>query len=55
MKNRPKITLTLLFLAYSCFAQKVYQKNYFDNGKIKSEGWIENDKKEKFRFLKFQN
>lgn len=55
MKNRPKITLTLLFLAYSCFPQKVYQKNYFDNGKIKSEGWIENDKKEKYWVFYYKN
>ncbi|WP_299120168.1 hypothetical protein [uncultured Winogradskyella sp.] len=36
-------------------AQKHYQKNYFDNGNIKSAGWIENGKKVKYWRTYYEN
>ncbi|MFY7670445.1 toxin-antitoxin system YwqK family antitoxin [Tenacibaculum sp. MEBiC06402] len=55
MKIRLVIALFLLILSSTCFAQKFYQKNYFENGKIKSEGWIENDKKENYWVFYYKN
>ncbi len=35
----------ICFFALSASAQKSYKKSYYDNGSIKSEGWIHNNKK----------
>ena len=37
--------LFLLLLASTISAQKTYQKNYFDNGVLKEEGWIKDNQK----------
>ena len=43
MKN---ILILLAFIvSFNTFAERVYIKNYFDNGIMKSEGWTENNKK----------
>ncbi len=38
------LIICLLYSSFT-FGQKTYQKNFFDNGTIKSEGWIENNQK----------
>ena len=42
-------TYTLLSL-FANPNQKTYVKNYFDNGKIKSQGWVKNDLKTDYWF-----
>lgn len=37
------------------FAQKSYQKTYFDNGNLKSEGWIQNNEKTKYWKFYYEN
>ena len=47
-----------LYILLSFFGnpnQKTYVKNYFDNGKIKSEGWIKNDLKTDYWFYYHEN
>ena len=39
------IFITLLILSANSFAQKTYQKEYYDSGQIKEEGWVLDDKK----------
>jgi antitoxin component YwqK of YwqJK toxin-antitoxin module len=56
MKNKNRL-LTLLFLL--CFiaakAQKTYIKNYYDNGKLSSEGWVNQNKKTDYWFFYHKN
>ncbi len=49
--------LLICLLAYSSysFSQNTYQKNYFSNGNMKSEGWIANGKKNGFWKYYFKN
>lgn len=39
--------LFIVFVMFSCitFAQKTYKKDYYENGNIKSEGWVLNSEK----------
>ena len=46
-----KVLLVFLFICNLALGQKNYQKNYFDNGSLASEGWIESGKK--VRYWKF--
>ena len=43
MKNR--FTIFLFFISIAIFSQKVYHKSFYDNGNIKEEGWLKDDKK----------
>ncbi|WP_338101624.1 hypothetical protein, partial [Psychroserpens algicola] len=38
-------SICLLLLSFNSMAQKTYQKNYFDDGTLASEGWLLNSKK----------
>jgi antitoxin component YwqK of YwqJK toxin-antitoxin module len=40
-----KFLVLFFFFTSIVFGQKAYQKTYFENGKIKAEGWIENTRK----------
>ena len=52
-----KILFSIFFFIISIhlFAQKSYQKNYFDNGVIKSEGWIKNNQKNGYWKFYYEN
>lgn len=52
-----KILTVLLIIAFSTvFGQtKSYAKNYFENGKIESEGWMINNQKTDYWFYYFDN
>ena len=52
-----KILTVLLIIAFSTsFGQtKLYIKNYFENGKIESEGWMINNQKTNYWFYYFDN
>ena len=45
---------TLLFSVNS-FAQKIYQKEYYDSGQIKEEGWVLDNKKVDYWKFYFEN
>ena len=45
----------ILLTAFNAFAKKEYQRIYFENGNIQSEGWIENGKKVKFWRFYYEN
>ncbi|MFL0170728.1 toxin-antitoxin system YwqK family antitoxin [Tenacibaculum maritimum] len=46
IKKEEVLLITCFFLFYcNSFGQKEYQKTYYNNGKIKKEGWLINDKK----------
>lgn len=47
--------LLLLFILLSSFAQKEYVKSYFQNGKLKEEGWMSNGKKVNYWFFYYEN
>ena len=34
------IFITMLVLSANSFAQKTYQKEYYDSGQLKEEGWV---------------
>ena len=40
-----KFLILLLLISINAFAEKKYHKSYYENGKIKAEGWYENNKK----------
>ena len=40
-----RLLISLLLFSTFIYGQSSYQKNYFDNGNIKSEGWTKNNKK----------
>ena len=48
---------TLLFMSFlGAFGQsKTYVKNYFENGKIESEGWVQDDMKVDYWFFYYEN
>lgn len=43
------------FLTLNLSAQKTYQKNYFDNGALKEEGWMKNGKKTDYWKFYYEN
>ena len=45
----------ILLISLSVSAQKTYQKAYFDNGNLKSEGWLKNDQKNGYWKFYYQN
>jgi antitoxin component YwqK of YwqJK toxin-antitoxin module len=47
--------LLLLFTFFQVSAQKTYFKDYYDNGKLKSEGWVNQNKKVDYWFYYFEN
>ena len=53
MKNNLIIILVLISLSVS--AQKTYQKTYFDNGNLKSEGWQKNNQKNDYWKFYYEN
>ncbi|RCS27951.1 hypothetical protein DUT90_03715 [Polaribacter sp. WD7] len=52
-----KVILFTFFLFFSCLlhAQKKYHKEYYQNGQIKQEGWLLNDKKTAYWKFYYQN
>jgi antitoxin component YwqK of YwqJK toxin-antitoxin module len=48
------VSLLLLFV-WSFLFQKEYQKNYYANGVLKSEGWIENNEKTDYWLYYYPN
>ncbi len=45
------VSLLFLFITFNASAEKKYQKNYYDNGTIESEGWlIDNQKNGYWKF-----
>ena len=46
MKNL--ILIIVLLINFNAFSEKKYQRTYYENGNIKSEGWIQNNQKIKF-------
>lgn len=55
--SNKNLILLFLFLGFNfSVAQKLnYCKNYYKNGKIQSEGWLNNGKKEKYWFFYYEN
>lgn len=47
--------ILILFTFFQVSAQKIYFKEYYDNGKIKSEGWLNQNKKVNYWFYYFEN
>ncbi|WP_034045787.1 toxin-antitoxin system YwqK family antitoxin [Wocania ichthyoenteri] len=45
----------ILLISLSASAQKTYQKNYFDNGNLKSEGWTKNNQKNGYWKFYYEN
>ncbi|MBL4575852.1 MAG: hypothetical protein JKY51_07120 [Opitutaceae bacterium] len=43
------------FIVLSMHAQKKYQKNYFDNGNLQSEGWIQDSQKTDYWKFYYKN
>tara|TARA_R110002049_G_scaffold122465_2_gene277296 strand:+ start:7138 stop:7326 length:189 start_codon:yes stop_codon:yes gene_type:complete len=43
MKNL--IFIIVLLVNFNVFAEKEYQKTFYENGNIKAEGWLENNQK----------
>ncbi|MDO5978159.1 toxin-antitoxin system YwqK family antitoxin [Flavivirga spongiicola] len=55
-KNYTLLTLYMIFFfTLSVCAQELYKKTYYDNGNIKSEGWISNNKKIKYWTFYYSN
>ncbi len=40
-----RLTILFILISISVSAQKTYQKTFFENGTLKSEGWLEHDRK----------
>ncbi|RKE98418.1 toxin-antitoxin system YwqK family antitoxin [Ichthyenterobacterium magnum] len=55
LKKHITLFLFILFSCLSAFGQKTYQKTYFDNGNLKSEGWVENNQKTKYWKFYYKN
>ena len=53
MKQGFYILLTFTFFQVS--GQKFYSKEYYDNGKLKSEGWLNQNQKVDYWFYYFEN
>ncbi|MFV9550011.1 hypothetical protein [Algibacter sp. PT7-4] len=49
------LNIIIIFLTINAFAEKKYTRNYYENGIIQSEGWIENNKKIKFWKFYYKN
>jgi len=49
------IFITMLVLSANSFAQKTYQKEYYDSGQLKEEGWLLDDKKVDYWKFYFDN
>jgi antitoxin component YwqK of YwqJK toxin-antitoxin module len=47
--------ILLLFTFFQVSGQKTYFKDYYDNGKLKSEGWLDQNKKVNYWFYYFEN
>ena len=45
----------VLFVTLGINAQESYKKTYYDNGNLKSEGWISNNKKIKYWTFYYPN
>ena len=54
MRDLPFLVL-FYFLIIRVSAQKIYQKNYFENGNIQSEGWLQNNQKTNYWKFYFNN
>jgi len=50
-----RLVIILSLICSFAVAQKHYQKNYFENGNLKSAGWIENGKKVKYWRTYYKN
>jgi antitoxin component YwqK of YwqJK toxin-antitoxin module len=51
-----KAVFIFLILFYlPIFGDKIYVKNYFENGQIKSEGWMSNNEKDGYWFTYHEN
>jgi antitoxin component YwqK of YwqJK toxin-antitoxin module len=55
LNNRMKkvFYILLLFTFFQVSGQKTYFKDYYDNGKLKSEGWVNQNKKSGLLVLLF--
>ncbi|WBX76897.1 hypothetical protein PG911_01155 [Tenacibaculum ovolyticum] len=42
---KSSIFLFLFFISFAVFSQKKYQKEYYNNNNLKTEGWLNNDLK----------
>lgn len=49
------IMIVILFFSVNSFAQKTYQKEYYDSGQMKQEGWLLDDKKVDYWKFYFEN
>ena len=48
-------SLILFLIVFNTYAEEKYQKTFYQNGTIKSEGWTENNQKIKFWKFYYQN
>lgn len=49
------IYLLIIFTFFQASAQRNYQKSYFKNGQLKSEGWLNQNQKVDYWFYYFEN
>jgi antitoxin component YwqK of YwqJK toxin-antitoxin module len=49
------IYILFLFVFIQASAQRIYQKTYFKNGKMESEGWLNQNQKVDYWFYYFEN
>ena len=49
------IIIAILLFSVNSFAQKTYQKEYYDSGQLKEEGWVLDDKKVDYWKFYFEN
>jgi antitoxin component YwqK of YwqJK toxin-antitoxin module len=49
------IYILLLFTFFQVSGQKTYSKEYYDSGKLKSEGWLNQKQKVDYWFYYFEN
>lgn len=55
MLLRSLFLVILLSISSSIFCQKKYHKEYFENGKMKAEGWLKDNKKHGYWTFYHQN
>lgn len=56
IKFKIVLTFSLIMIFSNLFSQtKIYVKNYFENGKIESEGWIKDNQKVDYWFFYYVN
>jgi antitoxin component YwqK of YwqJK toxin-antitoxin module len=49
------VSIFFIFISFGFTAEKVYVKNYYQSGKMKSEGWSIENKKVDYWFYYFEN